>query len=264
VRPPPAPSATCSRAPSSARRASSPRIGQRQDAAPQVAPGLHRRAAGDEGLARGGGLARVLGQRRVADDAARSACSGRPSASAAICAMHGGAALADVHRAVEQRQRAVARQHDPHAGGLDMEVLPQPYHMQAMPAPRRWRVAPALCAATRASMRPSPASTRPGIRAARLTHAAPGPTASRRRARWRCAAGSPSGRGRAAPQDRQPTSPSRRPPAARRSRGRRLPACRWCRRRASCCGRWGRGRGRRHGRARGSRPSAPSSHRRPC
>ena len=62
-------------------------IGEAQDLFAQRAAGLFRRLAGDEGLARGRGLAGVGRDRRCRRSSAGTSSSGRPSASAQICAM---------------------------------------------------------------------------------------------------------------------------------------------------------------------------------
>jgi hypothetical protein len=79
------------------------------------------------------------------------ASGGTPSASAAICVSTvvepwpmSTAPLKKV--SVPSRESAMRI-----AEGFGRAVLPQPYHMQAMPTPRRRRGAAALCAATRAS-----------------------------------------------------------------------------------------------------------------
>jgi hypothetical protein len=88
----------------------------------------------------------------VSPSTKRKAPTGRPSASAQICpitvVLPWPMSTAPLNSVSPPSRPSTTRMRD----GFDIEVLPQPYHMQAIPAPRRWRVAPALCAATSASI----------------------------------------------------------------------------------------------------------------
>ena len=127
-----------------------------------------------------------------------------------------------------------------------MEVLPQPYHMQATPTPRRWRPSErGVEGAARAV-----AASQPGFSASR--HSGRPPESSTLAGGGRVAAADgieAADAQRSMPErDRRgrPSAPRARwRPAARRSRGRRRPACRWCRprgcgpaRSAPCRARW--------------------------
>ena len=82
--------------------------------------------------------------RSVSPTTMRNELGGRPSASAAICSSTVDEpwpiSTAPLKKVSVPSRASVMRMVD----GFDSEVLPQPYHMQAMPTPRRLRGPAAL------------------------------------------------------------------------------------------------------------------------
>ena len=117
-----------------------PGIGQAQDLAAQVAAGAFGRHAGDEGLARGRGLAGVGGEIGVARDQ-RELRRGQAQRIGRDLGHDGVGALADIDRAAVERQRAGRRQADPHARGVGhrgvADAVPHAAHADAAPLRRQ-------------------------------------------------------------------------------------------------------------------------------
>ena len=126
-------------------------VGERQDLPAQVLAGQPRGIAGHERLPRGRGLAGVGRQVGVADHHAERARRQAQRVGGDL-QQHRGGALADVDRAVEEGERAVARQRDAHGRRVRQRgvaaAVPHAGDADAAPAPR----ARSRCgAATRAS-----------------------------------------------------------------------------------------------------------------
>ena len=117
-----------------------PGIGQAQDLLAQVAAGALGRLAGDEGLARGRGLAGIGGEVGVARDQ-RELRRRQAQRIGRDLGHDGVGALADIDRAAVERQRAGRRQADPHARGVGhrgvADAVPHAADADAAPLRRR-------------------------------------------------------------------------------------------------------------------------------
>ncbi len=239
-------------------------VGERQDLAAQVLAGESRGVAGYERLPRGRGLAGIRRQIGIADHHEEGAMAAGP-ARRRRSGQHGRGALADVDGAVEERQRAVARQGDAHARRVGQRgvaaAVPHAGDADAAPAPRRIGV---VAGDTRKSRLPIrlqrvEALRQPGGMRQHLPRVGRIAVVERVDAPDRPAVeAEPLG------QIVHQRLVGDAPPAGCRSRGRRRPACRWCRRRACGSRRWAPCRARRRAPARGWRPSVPTRHRRRC
>jgi hypothetical protein len=113
-----------------------PGIGQTQDLAAQVAAGAFGCHAGDEGLARGRGLAGIGGEVGVARDQGKLR-GGQTQRISRDLGHDGVGALADVDRPAVERERAGRRQADPHARRVGhrgvADAVPHAAHADAAP-----------------------------------------------------------------------------------------------------------------------------------
>ena len=113
-----------------------PGIGEAQDRGAQGVAGHLGGLAGDEGLARGRGLAAVGRQVGVGGQEVEPVERHAQRVGGDL-RDDGVGALADIDRALVQGDAAVRLEAEPDGRGVGSEVLPQPYHMPATPTPRR-------------------------------------------------------------------------------------------------------------------------------
>ena len=92
-------------------------VGEAQDFRPQRLARQLRGLAGDEGLARGGGLAGVEGEIGVADDELERR-DRQPQGVGGDLGQNGGGALADVDGAVPEGEAAIGAEREAHGGGV--------------------------------------------------------------------------------------------------------------------------------------------------
>ena len=102
---------------------------------PQIGTRRARRLAGDEGLARGRGLAGVRRPVGIAHHQLELRSIDHAQRVGADLDHDRVGALADVDRAGIERQAAVGESPTVMVEGFDIEVLPMPYHMQPTPTP---------------------------------------------------------------------------------------------------------------------------------
>ncbi len=237
-----------------------------QSAARSAGAGLLRRPAADEGLAARRWSCRHRRCRSVSPSTSAKCADRQAQRIGADLRHDGGAALADIDRAVVATSARRRRQRRPACGtGWTCRYC----RSRTTCRQCRRRAAAARCRALAAAASARSAAQRG--RSASRHCGQPG----RVRSTWPVAVASPGAQGvddaELQPVEAEPHPPARptalrarSPPAARRSRGRRRRAGRWCRPPAPGCGHAARDRARWRAPARGRQRSGPSWHRRRC